>query len=96
MFNLLRRLRSAQPRTHPAHPSGGDAAAGQGVPVTPPVRPPVQSLSGFWIEVEPFHPYRPKLHGPAGLVKFLSYEEAWRMVWEQHYDRLMRREAIRF
>ncbi|WP_203155436.1 hypothetical protein [Methylobacterium aquaticum] len=50
----------------------------------------------FWLEVEPAYPYRARLHAPGEVTKHLSYEEAWKMLWEQHYSRVMRQQAIRF
>ncbi|MFY9293016.1 MAG: hypothetical protein WAP03_20330 [Methylorubrum rhodinum] len=100
--DLLRRLLGTG--THPAHPGNPDheQRAREDLkdfskPYTGP--PPAHfppSPSGFWLDIEPVPPYRARLHAPGEVTKLLSYEEAWKMLCEQHFTRLRRKQGIRF
>jgi hypothetical protein len=107
--SLLGRVRRHPPGTGSNHPSGEQPEAGQGDGLaSPPVSPdfsrpytgPTSNKTaddtGFYLEVSPVPPYPAKLYCPGGVVKLLSDKEAYQMICERAFARMMRDQRIRF
>ncbi len=99
--DLLRQLRGSRAdKAHPGNPDHEQRPRADlrdfSKPYTGPPPRFTPDPSGFWMEVEPSYPYRPLLHAPGDVTKLLSYEEAWKMLWEQQFKLLARQSAILF